>query len=75
MGRNTHLENKVPRTNGHHDESLDLVVGMFQVDGRLNMTAITKGTGLDTSAVKKALKILVDSGQVRVRGATYEWCA
>lgn len=64
-------------TNGHHDESLDLVVGMFQVDPRLTTTAITKATGLDTSAVKKALKILVDSGQVRVNGraraATYEW--
>jgi restriction endonuclease S subunit len=64
--------------NGHgadHDESLDLVMGMFQVDQRLTATAIAKATGLGTPAVKKALKLLVDAGQVRATGTTYEWCA
>ena len=64
-------------TNGHHDESLDLVVGMFQVDRRLTATTIAEGTGLESSVVKKALKVLVDSGQVRIEGkaraATYSW--
>jgi hypothetical protein len=64
-------------TNGNHDDSLDLVVGIFQSERRLTATAIAKATGLDTSAVKKALKILVEGGQVRVngaaRGTTYIW--
>ena len=64
-------------TNGHHDESVDLVVGMFQVDRRHSVTTIASGTGLESSAVKKALKVLVDSGQVSVEGtarsAMYIW--
>jgi type I restriction enzyme S subunit len=64
-------------TNGHHNESLDLVVGVFQIDRRLTTTAIAEATGLDAAVVKKALKILVDGGQVRVHGraraTTYEW--
>jgi restriction endonuclease S subunit len=62
---------------GQHDESLDLVVGVFQINRQLTTTAIAAATGLDDSAVTKALKILVDGGQVRVhgrsRGTTYEW--
>jgi hypothetical protein len=62
--------------NDYHNE-LDLVVGVFQIDRRLSTTAITAATGLDASAVKKALKILVENGQVRVHGraraTTYEW--
>lgn len=68
-------------SNGHatngHDESLDLVAAMFQVDRRLTATAIANGTGLESSAVKKALKVLVDNGQVSIlgkpRSATYIW--
>lgn len=60
-------------TNGHRDESLEPVLGVFQIDYRLTTTAITAVTGLDGSAVKNAL----DSGQVRIRGrargTTYEW--
>jgi restriction endonuclease S subunit len=67
----------VRATNGHHDEALDLVVGAFQIDRRLTTTAITAVTGLDASSVKKALKVLVETGQVRVHGrasgTTYEW--
>jgi hypothetical protein len=41
------------------------------------MVTPTTATTLDTSAVKKALKILVEAGQVRVngaaRGTTYVW--
>ena len=63
--------------NGHHDDSLDLVIAIFQSERRLTATAIAKATGLDTSAVKKALKSLVEAGQVRVEGTTrstaYEW--
>jgi type I restriction enzyme S subunit len=66
-------------TNGRHDESLDLVVGMFQIDRRLTATAITDATGLDASTVKKVLRVLVDGGQVRVdgkaRSAAYVWTA
>ncbi len=64
-------------TNGHHDESLDLVMGMFQVDRRLTATTIEEATGLESSVVKKALKALVKSGQVNIEGkarsATYTW--
>lgn len=64
-------------SNEHHDEKLDLIVGVLQCDRRLTTTAITDATGLDASAVKKVLKVLVDSGQVRVHGraraTTYEW--
>ncbi len=63
--------------NGHHDTSLDLVVATFQVDRRLTATAIAEATGLDTSSVMKAIKALVDAGQLRVQGrarsAIYEW--
>lgn len=66
-------------TNGQHDEPLALVAGVFQIDRRLTMPAVAEATGLGTSAVKKALKILVDGGQLRVHGraraATYEWTA
>lgn len=50
-------------TNGRRDESVDLVVGVFQIDRRLTATAITEATGLDASTVKNALRILVDGGQ------------
>ena len=64
-------------TDGHHDESLDLVAGMFQVDRRLSAPMIAEGTGLKSTAVKKAIKVLVDSGQVSVDGrgrtVTYVW--
>lgn len=69
--------NKGDATNSHDDESLGLVVGMFQIDRRLTATAIAESTGLNAPTVKKALKILVEGGQVRVHGraraATYEW--
>jgi len=67
-------------SNGHatnRDESLDLVVGIFQIDRRLTAAAIAEATGLDALAVKKALKALVDDGHLRVqkrtRVAIYEW--
>lgn len=64
-------------TNGHHDDSLDLVVAIFQSKRRLTATAISKATGLGSSAVKTALKALIEGGQVRVnraaRGTTYVW--
>ena len=71
------------KANGHtpaaqQDESLDLVVAMFQ-QGKPRLTAIdiTKATGLQSAAVKKALSQLVAGGQVRVhgraRGTSYEW--
>jgi type I restriction enzyme S subunit len=69
-------------TNGHatlrRDEPLDLVVAAFQLgESRFRATEIADATGLDAAAVKRALAILVDTGQVRVhgraRGTTYEW--
>ncbi|HWU90277.1 MAG TPA: restriction endonuclease subunit S [Kofleriaceae bacterium] len=73
------IASKGRSTNGNHDDSLDLVVATFQADRRLTATAITEATGLDASAVKKALKVLVDAGQVRsdgsAQGKMYEWTA
>jgi type I restriction enzyme S subunit len=69
-------------TNGHgaeaeEGEPVDLVVAAFQLAPRLTATAIGSTTGLDAASVKKALKALVDGGQVRVegkaRGTAYVW--
>jgi hypothetical protein len=71
-------------TNGHpiataSDDSLDLVFAAFQAVPRLTAPTISEATGLDPTLVQKALKTLVESGQVRVhsktRGTTYEWTA
>jgi type I restriction enzyme S subunit len=55
----------------------DLVAAAFQQAKRLTATAIGEATGLDGPSIKKALKELVDAGQVRVegraRGTAYEW--
>ncbi len=66
--------------NGHHDDSLDLVVAVFQqVAESQTATSIAEATGLTTAVVKKALDSLAADGQVRVHGsahsATYEWTA
>ena len=69
-------------TNGHGAEGaegapVDLVVAAFQLAPRLTATSIGSTTGLDAASVKKALKALVDGGQVRVegkaRGTAYVW--
>lgn len=69
-------------TNGHgaeatEGEPVDLVVAAFQLTPRLTATSIGTTTGLDAASVKKALKALVDGGQVRVegkaRGTAYVW--
>jgi type I restriction enzyme S subunit len=53
------------------------VVRALQEASRLSAAALVDVTGLDAASVKKALKALVDSGQVRVegkaRGTTYVW--
>lgn len=58
-------------------EPLDVVVGAFHQASRLTASAIGEATGLDAASVKKALKALVDAGQVRVegkaRGTSYVW--
>ncbi len=58
---------------------VDLVVAAFQLAPRLTATSIGTSTGLDAASVKKALKALVDVGQVRVegkaRGTAYVWSA
>jgi type I restriction enzyme S subunit len=65
-------------TNGHataqREDPLDLVIAAFQQgEARLGAATIAHATGLDAAAVKRALATLVDCGQVRARGTTYEW--
>jgi len=67
-------------TNGHHDDSLDLVVAVFQQgEPRLTAADIADAANLNASAVKQVLKTLVAAGQIRVhgraRGTSYEWIA
>ena len=49
----------------------------LQTSSRLTASALVEATGLDAASVKKALKALVDGGQVRVegkaRGTSYHW--
>lgn len=71
-------------TNGlepHRDEGAtrEIVVSAFQRAQRLTSAAIADATGLDAPSVKKALKALVEAGQLRVegkaRGTAYVWVA
>lgn len=68
----TAVETASPASNGQNhgdgDEPLPIVVGMFQLNQRLTASAISEATGLEATAVKKALKTLVESGQLRVEG-------
>lgn len=68
--------------NGHDSEAaeggpVDLVVAAFQQAQRLTAGAIGESTGLDAASVKKALRVLVEGGHVRVegraRGTNYVW--
>jgi hypothetical protein len=55
----------------------DLVVAVLLSAGRASASTIDESTGLGAVVVKKALKALVDGGQVRVegkaRGTAYVW--